>query len=221
LNNVAKHSKATRVDVLVGNQPVRDVSAISTIYADSIRLAFHLVFTWDEVFKSAMKTQISAATAALCLIAGSLVSWAQEKVNPMYAPAQAILDQTIKDHPEILVIAMHVTPPGGKDNVIIASRFNVSPGKWEIQRIGKVADEDDMRVVKTGKPNLEVNTTGDRFEVEAPMLDGAGKIVGAVGIVLPYRKGEDQKALQKKAETIRDEIRKRTPTVSALFAQGR
>src|SRR5690349_14324003 len=157
-----------------------------------------------------MKTIRVALTVGCSLILIAALGLGQDPAKPKYAPAQAILDQIVKDHPEILVIAMHVTPPGQKDNVIIASLFSVSPGKWEIQRIDKVADEDDMRVVKTGKPNLEVNATGDRFEVEAAMLDGSGKIIGAVGIVYPYKKGDDQKALQKKGEAIRDEIRKRT-----------
>jgi hypothetical protein len=139
--------------------------------------------------------------------------------NPRFAPAQTIIDKVVKDHPEILVIAMHVTPPGGKENIMIASRFTTATGKLEIQRIGKVADQDDMRVVKTGKPNLEVNTAGDRFEVEAAMLDGAGKIIGAVGIVVPYKAGDDKKALQKRGEQIRDEIRKQTPTLASLFAK--
>jgi hypothetical protein len=169
--------------------------------------------------KVAMEIPKLSAVALYGLFLGVTIGRAQEQVNPEYAPAQAIVDKIIKDHPDVLVLAMHVTLPGQKENVMIASRFNVSPGKWEIQRIGKAADEDDRRVVNTGKPNLEVNTTGDRFEVEAAMLDGAGKIVGAVGIVFPYKKGDDQKALQKKAEAIRDEIRKQTPTVAALFAK--
>jgi iron complex outermembrane receptor protein len=167
-----------------------------------------------------MKTIRLTTTIGCSLLLVAVLALGQDTVKPKYAPAQAMLDQIIKDHPEILVIAMHVTPPGAKANVIIASRFNVSPGKWEIQRVDKEADEDDMRVVKTGKPNLEVNATGDRFEVEAAMLDGAGKIIGAVGIVFPYKKGDDQKALQRKGEAIRDEIRKRTPTITALFAKS-
>ncbi|SRR5579871_354828 len=157
------------------------------------------------------------AILSLTLLALNLM--AEDAPNPKYAPAQAIADKVVKDHPEVLVIAMHVTPPGGKENVIVASRFTTAPGKTEIQRIGKVADEDDMRVVKTGKANLEVNKTGDRFEVEAAMLDGAGKIVGAVGIVFPYKVGDDKKALEKKGLAIRDEIRKQTPTLAALFAK--
>jgi hypothetical protein len=115
---------------------------------------------------------------------------------------------------------LHVTPPGGKDNVIIASRFATPDGGWEIQRIGKKADEDDMRVVNTGKPNLEVNATGDRFEVEIPLLDKSGKTIGAISTVFAYKKGDDQAALQKRGEAIRDEFRKQTPTMNSLFAKA-
>jgi len=47
-----------------------------------------------------------------------------------------------------------------------------------IGRIGKKADEDDMRVIETGKPNLEVNKKGDHFEVELVMQDQSGKTIG-------------------------------------------
>ena len=40
--------------------------------------------------------------------------------------------ETVARYPEILVLAMHVTPPKSTDNVIIASN---------IGRIGKKADE--------------------------------------------------------------------------------
>src|SRR5712664_2525603 len=68
--------------------------------------------------------------------------------------AQNLLDATLSKHKDVLVMAMHVTPPGKTENVIIASN---------IGRIGKKADEDDVRVIETGKPNLEVNKKGDHF----------------------------------------------------------
>jgi len=41
-----------------------------------------------------------------------------------------------------------------------------------------------MRCVFTGKPNLEVNSTGKRFESELQLHDRAGNVIGAVGIVV-------------------------------------
>jgi hypothetical protein len=121
--------------------------------------------------------------------------------------AQKLLDETLAAHKEVVIMAMHVTPPGKTENVIIASN---------IGRIGKKADEDDLRVIETGKPNLEVNKRGDHFEVELVMQDQSGKTIGAVGIVFMNEKGKDAE-FQKKAEQIRDEMKAQTPTLAKLF----
>lgn len=121
--------------------------------------------------------------------------------------AQKLLDETLARHKEVVIMAMHVTPPGKTENVIIASN---------IGRIGKKADEDDMRVIDTGKPNLEVNKKGDHYEVELTMQDQSGKTIGAVGIVFMNEKGKEQEFL-KKATQIRDEMKEKTPGVAKLF----
>lgn len=121
--------------------------------------------------------------------------------------AQKLLDETLAKHKEVVIMAMHVTPPGKTENVIIASN---------IGRIGKKADEDDMRVIDTGKPNLEVNKKGDHYEVELTMQDQSGKTIGAVGIVFMNEKGKEQEFL-KKATQIRDEMKEKTPGVAKLF----
>jgi hypothetical protein len=121
--------------------------------------------------------------------------------------AQKLLDDTLAKHKEVVIMAMHVTPPGKTDNVIIASN---------IGRLGKKADEDDMRVIDTGKPNLEVNKKGDHYEVELVLQDQSGKTIGAVGIVFMNKKGKEPEFL-KKATAIRDEMKAQTPTIAKLF----
>jgi hypothetical protein len=141
--------------------------------------------------------------AILCVVAPFAA--AQEAAKKIYA--QKLLDETLAKHKEVVIMAMHVTPPGKTDNVIIASN---------IGRIGKKADEDDMRVIETGKPNLEVNKKGDHFEVELVMQDQSGKTIGAVGIVFMYEKGKEAE-FQKNAEMIRDEMKAKTPAIAKLF----
>jgi hypothetical protein len=135
---------------------------------------------------------------------GALIASAQEG-KKIYA--QKLVDETLAKHKDVVIMAMHVTPPGKTDNVIIASN---------IGRIGKKADEDDMRVIETGKPNLEVNKKGDHFEVELVMQDQSGKTIGAVGIVFMNEKGKEAE-FQKNAEQIRDEMKQKTPTLAKLF----
>ena len=90
---------------------------------------------------------------------------------PLKIYAQELVDRTVAKNPELLVVVMHVTPPQSKDNVIIASN---------IGRIGKPGDEDDMRVINTGKANLEVAHGGERFEVELVLRDMSGETIGAL-----------------------------------------
>lgn len=148
--------------------------------------------------------KITFVAILLMILVSALFVRAQES-KKIYA--QKLLDETLAKHKDVVIMAMHVTPPGKTENVIIASN---------IGRIGKKADEDDMHVIETGKPNLEVNKKGDHFEVELVMQDQSGKTVGAVGIVFMNEKGKETE-FQKRAERIRDEMRQKTPTLARLF----
>ncbi len=143
--------------------------------------------------------------ALMLLVFGSAHVASAQEGKKIYA--QKLLDETLAKHKEVVIMAMHVTPPGKTENIIIASN---------IGRIGKKADEDDMRVIDTGKPNLEVNKKGDHFEVELVLQDQSGKIIGAVGIVFNYEKGKETE-FQKNAEQIRDEMKQKIPSLAKLF----
>jgi iron complex outermembrane receptor protein len=144
------------------------------------------------------------AAMLLLIFGGALIASGQE-ANKIYA--QKLLDETLAKHKNVVIMAFHVTPPGKTDNVIIASN---------IGRIGKKADEDDMRVIETGKPNLEINKKGNHYEVELVLQDQSGKTIGAVGIVFNYEKGKEGE-FQKTAELIRDEMKQQTPSLAKLF----
>ena len=141
----------------------------------------------------------------LLLVFGAFLPTSAQEGKKIYA--QKLVDETLAKHKDVVIMAMHVTPPGKTENVIVASN---------IGRIGKKADEDDLRVIETGKPNLEVNKKGDHFEVELVLQDQSGKTIGAVGIVFNYEKGKEAE-FQKNAEQIRDEMKQKTPTLAKLF----
>ena len=141
----------------------------------------------------------------LVLVSGSAVFVSAQEGKKIYA--QKLVDETLANHKEVVIMAMHVTPPGKTENVIITSN---------IVRIGKKADEDDTRVIETGKPNLEVNKKGNHFEVELVMQDQPGKTIDSIGIVFTYEKSKEAE-FQKKAEMVRDEMKQKTPTIAKLF----
>ena len=149
----------------------------------------------------------------------SILSFALAAVLPLYAQstdaaapkphtyAQKLVDKELAKHPDIVILVFHVISKDGSDYPIIASN---------IGRYGKKADEDDLRTIHTGKPNLEVNATGNHFEVEMALHDGSKKTIGAIAVVYNYKKGDDQEALHKKAEEIRAEVEKQITTVEKL-----
>ena len=134
-----------------------------------------------------------------------------KEMDPTYTKAatfaQKLVDEALAKHPEVILLAIHAQPPGHKD-VIVASNFG---------RIGKLGDEDDMRCINTGKPNLEIDPTGKHFEAEIPLKDQGGKTVGALGVVFNYKQGDDKEAYQRIANQIEAEMRAQLPTGKALF----
>jgi hypothetical protein len=135
-----------------------------------------------------------------------------KEMDPTYkkpAPvAQKLVDEALAKHPEVILLAIHAQPPGHKD-VIVASNFG---------RIGKLGDEDDMRCINTGKPNLEVDPKGVHFEAEIPLKDKTGKTVGALGVVFNYKPGDDKAAYQRIADQIQSEMQAQLPKANSLFA---
>src|SRR5579862_758727 len=99
---------------------------------------------------------------------------------------QKLVDQELAKHPDIVILVFHVVNKDASDYPIVASN---------IGRYGKKADEDDLRVIHTGKPNLEVNATGNHFEVEMALHDSAKKVLGAVAVVYNYKSTDDKGAL--------------------------
>lgn len=169
-------------------------------------------------------SKVALAPALVCLLGlnlgaqmtrqqavASLRQVKPSEMDPTYtqaAPfAQKLVDEALAKHPEIILIGIHAEPKGHK-NLIVASNFG---------RIGKYGDDDDMRCIHTGKPNLEVAPTGDRYEVEIALKDKAGKTVGAVGIVFNYKAGDDKAALEKIADEVGAEMQAQLPTGAALF----
>lgn len=139
---------------------------------------------------------IGAAAAAFPATAGAEVS--APAAGPSYA--QHLVEAEVAAHPEVKVLAIHAVPAGGKQNVIIASN---------IGRIGKPADADDLKVIRTGKPLLAVNKAGDRYEVQLVLFDASRRPLGSVGVVFGYAKGADVKAMQATATAIRDHLSRR------------
>jgi hypothetical protein len=140
--------------------------------------------------------------------AANLVQEAVDDPNiPLDSYAQHIVDEELAKHRDVMILAIHATTPKNADPEILASN---------IGRIGKKADDDDMRVVRDGKTNLEVNKDLMRYEVELPLKNAAGQRIGALGVVFPLTAHTNQKARHAEAIRIRNEIARQIPSAAAL-----
>src|SRR5260370_18466336 len=150
----------------------------------------------------------------------SILSFALAAALPLYAQstdaaaakpntyAQKLVDKELAKHSDIVILVFHVISKDGSDYPIVASN---------IGRYGKKADEDDLRVIHTAKPNLEVNATGNHFEVEMQLHDKASKTLAAVAVVSNYKNGDNKDALHKSAEMVRAEVEKQIPSLDKLL----
>ena len=127
--------------------------------------------------------------------------------------AQQLVDAALLKHPDLLVIALHVAAPDGKDYPIIAS---------SIGRIGKRADEDDLRVINDGKPATGAyGANKTRFGIELPMFDAAGALIGALSVGYAFQAGADEQALLRRAQAVEAELRAQIPDLASLYRPAR
>jgi iron complex outermembrane receptor protein len=128
--------------------------------------------------------------------------------SPNYIYAQELVDETIARHPELTALVMHVTPPGTKDNIVVASNIWLT---------GQKSDEDDVAVIASGKTMTEMNQAANKFEVQGVLQNVLGATVGSVATVFPYKAGESKVSLEAKAAAIRSELSKRILNAANLM----
>src|SRR5271165_6769854 len=91
--------------------------------------------------------------------------------------AQVLVAEALAHHPQVNGLTMHVAAPGGNANVVVAS--NVAP-------LGQPANDQDLTVIKTGEPRVQLASAGDRLTVELPLLDASRRTIGAIDVLMPY-----------------------------------
>ena len=122
---------------------------------------------------------------------------------------QRLTMQALARHPEINVIAMHVTPPGGNKNIVTAiNRPNF---------LGRDSDEIDTDTERTGRIVMQVIPKTHRMEVHLPMRAADGRIVGTICTVFLWFDESQTTDFYARSLALRDELRPEIPNRAALF----
>ena len=153
------------------------------------------------------RQRIIAASALVAALAGiGLGPLSAEVTRVNYA--QMLVKRMMLKHPDLLVVAMHVTAPGESENKIIATNLD---------RVGKVSDDDDLAVIRTDRPILAPTAGKGHYEVLLPLRDVSDTTIGALGIVFRFSAGEPEARFLDDASAIRNGLRQVIPDVATLF----
>ena len=150
---------------------------------------------------------LCACATAICSDAAANSAWGKAADNKILA--QTWVNRTMAENPDLLVIGVHAVRPQTQDERMIASNLD---------RINKEDDDDDKGAVNEGKTVLAPNMKDpNKFEVLMPLTDAHGTIIGALGFVFRYQKGESQLELLEKATRLRDNFAKSLSGAGDLF----
>lgn len=149
---------------------------------------------------------MSKAILAAVLFALPGVSVAQDPV--FYPKAQALADGIVAKNPGMIDVIMHVSPTPDATNIVIAAHLTKANGE--------ASGDDDLGVMKTGAPLVEVQKDGVRLGILVQMRDAGHHTIGALGLMYPYKPGDDVEAAVKRSFGIRDALAKQIPTRAAL-----
>jgi len=122
--------------------------------------------------------------------------------------AQKLVDDLFAKRQDLVSMGIHVTPPGQPDNVIIASNVPT--------KVGKKSSDEDMDVMRTGKPDIKLKSEGV-YDIVLPIYEASGKTIGIIGMNLRCQKGEGESVAVKRARQIVDGLKKKTPSLGKLF----
>ena len=120
--------------------------------------------------------------------------------------AQTLIDETVRHHPEVTVLALRLKVPPKNELVVVGSTFG---------RHGKPADGDDMKVLDAPAPIPGLYSSNKRFGVDLPVKDAKGAAIGTMNVGYAYSGSENKQALEAKAVALRDEVQTRLAAIHA------
>lgn len=150
-------------------------------------------------------------------VAGRAKNWSPPAVK-IYA--QALSDQIMARHPELLSVTFHGSPPG------TAATYTMFAGSYP-ERIGNPDDPDDIDVITKGITIVDPrwhrpNDTVKKFVVQMPLRDSSGENIGL--LVLAYHNegrvtnsGAAEVDFLRRAVALRDGLQAVIPGYAALF----
>ena len=123
--------------------------------------------------------------------------------------AQRLTIETLKSHPDMLVLAFHVTAPGDTVNRVVG----INQPKF----LGRPSDDVDHEVARTGKMIVQVIPSTHRMETHMPLRAKDGSLVGTIVTVYLWHNESEAPERIAASMKIRDQLQSRIPSLEALL----
>jgi hypothetical protein len=125
--------------------------------------------------------------------------------------AQGLIENALKNHPEVSALEISATPPRKQQCVTIAST--------EAKDVGEKCDKDEFTAMRTGKPFVEKEKGG--FDVTVPLHDATGKLIGTVGMDFKPQPGQQESSVVEVAQRLAQELERQVSSKAKLFGPAK
>jgi hypothetical protein len=174
-----------------------------------------------------MLTTIRCAGVIVCLTTATVATpSAQAQRRPEGKTyAQVLVDDLVKRHPDVRGVELAVLTEAGCATLAATDQ----------EDIGEKCDDDENGPIQTGEPFVEEpgaptpqEEPEDKAEIEEQDLydvtqalhDASGRLVGAVGIDIKPRPGQDRAAVVARAKVLLRELETRIASKEKLFERA-
>ena len=128
--------------------------------------------------------------------------------------AQALTDQELQRHPEVLVIAFHAQIPGESINRVVA----INHEQWA-QFLWRPSDDIDTDTAKSQRTVVQVIPATHRMEVHMPLRTRAKDTIATFVCVWNFKEEEEAPELIRKSQMFRDEIAPQIGDIGQLLGK--
>jgi hypothetical protein len=126
--------------------------------------------------------------------------------------AQRLVDEFVREHPEVVELELSVSGNGGCRTVAATAR----------EEVGTMCGLDELGPMQTGKPRVQPPTRHDpAYDITQALHDANGELVGAAGMSLRADDGAGRDAMLSHAKKLLRKLEGRIASKESLLARSR
>ncbi|MDB6093482.1 MAG: hypothetical protein JWM32_1044 [Verrucomicrobia bacterium] len=177
-------------------------------------------------FSSTFGAFVLAALLVVSARAATPNAYAPLGFQPLGNHGQALVDMEMTKHPELKLVAIHVTLPGVPAAAVKGPRYMMFSS---FGRIGQPDGAELLEFVQSKTERSRVATdlpaampsyrvmSHPNYKVQTPLLNRAGEVIGFTVTVFPYQEGADLKAYDAIAHAVRDDFQQQISDKDDLY----